>query len=52
LYPGNHELKMYTELEIYVTVLRINLVKRPESELMGSDEIVDHIELNVNYAYR
>ena len=25
LYPGNYELKMYAEQEIYMTLLRINL---------------------------
>jgi sensor histidine kinase YesM len=52
LYPGDHELKMYTELEIYVTVLKITLVNRPGPVLTGSSEIVDLQELNVNYAYR
>jgi hypothetical protein len=28
LYPGNHEIKMYTEQEISMTLLKINLGKR------------------------
>jgi LytS/YehU family sensor histidine kinase len=52
LYPGNYELKMYTELEIYVTVLKITLVTRQAPELTGSPEITDLQELNVTYAYQ
>ncbi|HEV8273463.1 MAG TPA: histidine kinase [Chitinophagaceae bacterium] len=30
LYPGNHEIKMYTEQEISMTLLKINLGEKPD----------------------
>jgi hypothetical protein len=37
LYPGNHELKIYKELEISMTLLKINLMDRSEFARSGQE---------------
>ncbi len=49
LYPGNHELKLYKEEEINVSLLKISLIKR--SAFVESDREKDFYAQGPNYSY-
>jgi len=49
LYPDRHELKKYTEQEIYVVLLKINLSERPNNKPLAGENI-NRSELKEYYA--
>ena len=50
LYGGNHELKMYAEVEIYITVLKINLEGKPYAGASMSRTGIQNQEASTKYA--
>jgi len=50
LYPGSHELKMYTEQEICMTFLKINLVEKSDLQSMISPITFNDHESISSYA--
>ena len=50
LYPGSHELKMYTEQEICMTFLKINLVEKFDLQSMISPITLNDHESISSYA--